>query len=52
MIFQYSKDFNGEKNTNITKNWGGDSLLQPEAGECVIRLTSLVTVEMSQVPKR
>lgn len=28
MIFQYSKDYNGEKSTNITKNSGGDSLLQ------------------------
>ena len=28
------------------------TLLQPGEGECVIRLTSLVTVEMSQVPKR
>ena len=52
MIFQYSKDYNSEKSTNITKNSGGDSVLQPGAGECVIRLTSLVTVEMSQVPKR
>lgn len=26
MIFQYSKDYNSEKSTNITKNSGGDSL--------------------------
>lgn len=52
MIFQYSKDYNGEKSINIAKNSGGDSLLQPGAGECVIRLNSLGTEEMSKIPKQ
>lgn len=50
--FPNSKDYNGEKSTNITKNSGGDSLLQPRAGECVIRLNSLATVEMNKIPKQ
>lgn len=52
MIFQYNRDYNGEKSTNIAKNSGGDSLLQPGAGECVIRLNSLGTAEMSKMPEQ
>lgn len=49
--FPNSKDYNGEKSTNITKNSGGDSLLQ-QSRECVIRLNSLATVEMNKIPKQ
>lgn len=52
MIFQYSKDYSGEKSTHITKNAGGGSFLRAGAGERAIRLSSLVTVEMNKVPKQ